>query len=172
MTTDLIDSAAFGSCDQGEASWAVLRSGHKTPLAFFTKKANAVAYEKACASMGYSVRHTNWKPSLNHAHRNRSVDTAIIAMFDETISTSRNAAFLDHLDTLPPNEPYEYISSDDNEPILADDHVVYADYLYVADGRVIRSDLHGSTVRHMKAQGGYNEIRRCDIMGRKRAQGW
>lgn len=172
MTTELVNPDVFGGCEQDDASWAILRPGSKTPVAFFTKKADAISYEKACAKVGASVRHTSWKPSMNHVHRNRKVDAGIIAMFDETLTTNRNAAFLDHLDTIPPNEPYEYVSNDENEPILDDAHVVYADYVYVADGSVIRSDLHGSTIRHLKVHGGYKEIRRCDIMGRKRAQGW
>lgn len=54
-----------------------------------------------------------------------------------------------------------------NEPILEDDYPVYADYLYVADGKVIRSDWHGVTVRRLKRELGAKEIRRCDIFGRK-----
>lgn len=54
-----------------------------------------------------------------------------------------------------------------DEPILADDYPVYAGYLYVADGKVIVSDLHDSTVRRLKHYLGAKEIRRCDIYGRK-----
>jgi hypothetical protein len=54
------------------------------------------------------------------------------------------------------------------EPILPDDYPVYGDYLYVADGKVIRSDLHGVTVRHLKHNLGATEIRRCDIEGRRK----
>ncbi len=54
-----------------------------------------------------------------------------------------------------------------NEPILEDDYPVYADYLYVADGKVIRSDLHGVTAARLKRYLGAKEIRRCDIAGRQ-----
>jgi hypothetical protein len=54
-----------------------------------------------------------------------------------------------------------------DEPILADDYPVYANYLYVADGRVVRSDWHGITVRQFKGREGYSEVRRCDICGRQ-----
>lgn len=54
-----------------------------------------------------------------------------------------------------------------NEPILPDDYPVYADYLYVADGKVIRSDWHGVNVRRLKHELGAKEIRRCDIAGRQ-----
>lgn len=53
-----------------------------------------------------------------------------------------------------------------DEPILPDDYPVYADYLYVADGKVIRSDFHGVTVGRLKNELGAKEIRRCDIVGR------
>jgi hypothetical protein len=53
-----------------------------------------------------------------------------------------------------------------NEPVLPDDYPVYADYLYVADGKVIRSDWHGITVARLKLAMGAKEIRRCDIVGR------
>lgn len=53
-----------------------------------------------------------------------------------------------------------------NEPILPDDYPVYGDYLYVADGKVIRSDWHGVTVARLKHELGAKEIRRCDINGR------
>lgn len=52
-----------------------------------------------------------------------------------------------------------------NEPILDDDYPVYWDYLYVADGKVVRSDIQG-TVRGLKADLNAKEIRRCDISGR------
>ena len=54
-----------------------------------------------------------------------------------------------------------------NEPILADDYPVYGDYLYVADGKVIRSPLHGVTVGELKRREGFKEVRRCDIYGRQ-----
>lgn len=48
-----------------------------------------------------------------------------------------------------------------DEPVLPDDYPVYGDYLYVADGRVIRSDVFG-TVRDLKRDVQAKEIRRCD----------
>jgi len=55
--------------------------------------------------------------------------------------------------------------SDLNEPILDDDYPVYGDYLYIADGKVIRSDVFG-TVRDLKRDLKATEIRRCDMGGR------
>jgi hypothetical protein len=52
------------------------------------------------------------------------------------------------------------------EPVLADDYPVYADFMYVADGKVVLSDYHGITVREFKFRLGAKEIRRCDIYGR------
>lgn len=52
-----------------------------------------------------------------------------------------------------------------DEPILDDGYKVYGDYLYVADGKVIRSDVFG-TVRDLKRATGAKEIRRCDMAGR------
>jgi hypothetical protein len=54
-----------------------------------------------------------------------------------------------------------------NEPILADDYPIYGDYLYVADGKVVRSDWHGITAREFKAHLKAKELRRCDIIGRQ-----
>jgi hypothetical protein len=59
--------------------------------------------------------------------------------------------------------------TDLNEPILEDDYPIYADYLYVADGKVIRSDWHGITARQLRGHLGAKEIRRCDIYGRRDA---
>jgi hypothetical protein len=52
-----------------------------------------------------------------------------------------------------------------DEPVLDDGYKVYGDYLYVADGKVIRSDVFG-TVRDLKRATGAKEIRRCDMSGR------
>lgn len=52
-----------------------------------------------------------------------------------------------------------------DEPILDDGYKVYGDYLYIADGKVIRSDVFG-TVRDLKRATGAKEIRRCDMSGR------
>lgn len=59
------------------------------------------------------------------------------------------------------------MASELNEPILEDDYPIYADYLYVADGKVVRSDWHGITARRFKHYLGATELRRCDIYGRK-----
>ncbi len=58
------------------------------------------------------------------------------------------------------------MSNNLKEPVLADDYPVYADYAYVADGKVVISDWHCITVREFKMRLGANEIRRCDISGR------
>lgn len=55
-----------------------------------------------------------------------------------------------------------------DEPILDDDYPIYGDYLYVADGKVIRSDWHGITARQFKNREGITELRRCDIAGRQK----
>lgn len=59
------------------------------------------------------------------------------------------------------------MSAELDEPILDDDYPIYAGYLYVADGKVIRSDWHGITARQLRGHLGASELRRCDIMGRK-----
>lgn len=53
----------------------------------------------------------------------------------------------------------------DDEPVLADNFPVYGDYLYVADGRVVRSDVFG-TVRDLKRNVKATEIRRCNMAAR------
>lgn len=53
-----------------------------------------------------------------------------------------------------------------DEPILDDRYPVYADFMYVADGKVVLSDFHGITVREFKFRLGAKEIRSCDIYGR------
>lgn len=61
-----------------------------------------------------------------------------------------------------------------NEPILEDDYPAYGDYLYVCDGKVVRCDLMTGTVADLKKdlRSYYKleakEIRRCDIIGRKK----
>lgn len=52
-----------------------------------------------------------------------------------------------------------------DEPVLDDSYPVYFDYLYVADGEVVSSNIEG-TVRRLKARLGAREIRRCDAVGR------
>lgn len=56
-----------------------------------------------------------------------------------------------------------------SEEILPDDYPVYGDYLYVADGKIIRSNWHGINVRAFKRLLPAKEIRRCDIAGRRAA---
>jgi hypothetical protein len=51
------------------------------------------------------------------------------------------------------------------ERVLPDDYPVYYDYLYVADGKVVRSDIQG-TIRHLKRDLNAKEIKSCDIVGR------
>lgn len=52
-----------------------------------------------------------------------------------------------------------------DEPILEDDYPVYWNYIYVADGVPIMSDIQG-TVRELKHDLNATEIRRCDMAGR------
>lgn len=57
------------------------------------------------------------------------------------------------------------------ENVLSNDYPVCPDYLYVADGKVIASDIKG-TVRDLKRalnagqDREISEIRRCDLMAR------
>jgi hypothetical protein len=51
------------------------------------------------------------------------------------------------------------------ETILPDDYPVYAGYAYVADGKVIVSDVSG-TVKLLKNDTGATEIKSCDLVGR------
>lgn len=54
-----------------------------------------------------------------------------------------------------------------NEPELPDDYPIFAGYLYVADGKVVESHLHGVTAKRLKQELGAKELRRCDITGRQ-----
>jgi hypothetical protein len=56
-----------------------------------------------------------------------------------------------------------------NEDLLPDDYPVYGDYLYVADGKVYRSNWHGVTVAELRRREGFREVRRCNIYARKAA---
>jgi hypothetical protein len=49
--------------------------------------------------------------------------------------------------------------------VLDDDYPVYYGYAYVADGKVVSSDIKG-TVRDLKRDLKATEIRRCDMGGR------
>jgi hypothetical protein len=58
-----------------------------------------------------------------------------------------------------------------DEPILSDDFPVHYDYLYVADGEVVKSDVQGTVLdlkRSLIEQGiSCVEVRRCDIVKRQ-----
>lgn len=49
---------------------------------------------------------------------------------------------------------------------LSDDYPIYGDYLYVADGKVIRSDWHDITAKQFKAREGIKILTNCDMAGR------
>jgi hypothetical protein len=51
------------------------------------------------------------------------------------------------------------------EKVLDDSYPVYAGYAYVADGKVIVSDVSG-TVKLLKNDTGTTEIKSCDLVGR------
>jgi hypothetical protein len=55
-----------------------------------------------------------------------------------------------------------------DEPLLPDDYPIYADYLYIVDGKLYVSDWHDVTVQELKMLLGAKEIRRCDAAGRYR----
>jgi hypothetical protein len=54
-----------------------------------------------------------------------------------------------------------------NEDELPDDYPIYADYLYVADGKVVKSDWHGISAKEFKLRNNYKELRRCNIVYRR-----
>lgn len=56
-----------------------------------------------------------------------------------------------------------------DEEILPDNYPVHGGYLYVADGKVIQSDLFNSNVRRLKQLLKAVEIRRCNIIARRDA---
>jgi hypothetical protein len=49
-----------------------------------------------------------------------------------------------------------------SETVLPDDYPIYVDYIYLADGKVYRSDYHEITVAELKRREGFREVRRCD----------
>lgn len=54
-----------------------------------------------------------------------------------------------------------------SEKPLPDDYPVHYDYCYLADGKVIFSNIgDGATVRHLKADTGASEIRNVDLKAR------
>ncbi len=56
-----------------------------------------------------------------------------------------------------------------DETVLPDDYPIYGDYLYVADGKLYRSDWHGINVRQLRNREGFSEVRRCNIEARRAA---
>lgn len=58
----------------------------------------------------------------------------------------------------------------EGEDILPDDYPIYGDYLYVADGKVVRSDWHGITARQFRGHLRATELRRCNIAARQAAR--
>jgi len=60
-----------------------------------------------------------------------------------------------------------------NENLLPDNYPVYGDYLYVCDGKVIRSDVFGTVATLKRDLRDFfkleaKEIMNCDIEGRKK----
>ena len=60
-----------------------------------------------------------------------------------------------------------------NENLLPDDYPVYGDYLYVCDGKVIRSDVFGTVLDLKRDLRNFykleaKEITNCDIEGRQK----
>lgn len=53
-----------------------------------------------------------------------------------------------------------------NERILSDDYPVYFGYLYVCDGKIIKSDRDGN-VGDLKSYHNAKEVTNCDIFGRQ-----
>jgi hypothetical protein len=53
----------------------------------------------------------------------------------------------------------EFLST---EKVLEDDYPIYGDYIYLADGKVYRSDWHGITAAELKRREGFKELRKCD----------
>lgn len=56
-----------------------------------------------------------------------------------------------------------------DEGVLPDDYPVYADYLYVCDGKPWRSHWHDISVGRLKYREGFTEVRRCNIEARRKA---
>lgn len=63
-----------------------------------------------------------------------------------------------------------------NETELDNDYLVYLDYLYVCDGKVVKSDIHGTVAdlkrdlrSHYKLEA--KVITTCDIYGRRKLTG-
>lgn len=54
-----------------------------------------------------------------------------------------------------------------NENILEDSHPVFWEYLYITDGKLALSSIQG-TVADLKKKLGATEIRRCNILARRK----
>lgn len=59
------------------------------------------------------------------------------------------------------------------ENLLPDDYPVYGDYLYVCDGKVVRSDVFGTVITLKRDLRDFfkleaKEITNCDIEGRQK----
>lgn len=52
------------------------------------------------------------------------------------------------------------------EQELEDWYPIYADYFYVVDGKVYKSDYHGISVRELKRRLKVQHVTNCDIFGR------
>jgi len=63
-----------------------------------------------------------------------------------------------------------------SETVIADDHFVNADFVYICDGIFTRCPYYGdpyygeTTVADWKRRDGIREIRRCDLFARKEAR--
>jgi hypothetical protein len=64
------------------------------------------------------------------------------------------------VDRVPKPEGYELV-----ERVLPEDYPVHCGYCYVADGRVISSDVSG-TVANLRRNLQASEIKNCDMVGR------
>lgn len=53
-----------------------------------------------------------------------------------------------------------------DESIMDDNHNIFIGYLYVCDGRVVKSHMEGK-VRDLKLTLNVKEVKTCDIFGRK-----
>lgn len=53
-----------------------------------------------------------------------------------------------------------------NERVVPDDYPIYGDYIYLADGKPVRSDYHNITAREFRARINAEELRNCDVVGR------
>jgi hypothetical protein len=55
----------------------------------------------------------------------------------------------------------------EKETILPEDYPIYGDYIYICDNNLYRSDWHGITVRQLKNEEGFKEVRRCELVERQ-----